>query len=644
MEKMRLPSQIHLKRSFALLLVGILMMSCSLPFLTGPASAPPVQQNQPTLLAKTLSTTAPAAPLQSTSAAAPAPGQPTPAETDPLDRLLAMRSIKFNLTALSRDGASRSLDVEIDSAGGMHVKSSLPAINPKLLPKGFDPNTLPTTNELYVLDGKAYQPSDQNPAWMTAPLDPNYIQTLSRQMHGQDGPAFWLNLLPEGSIRPGGKDTAGGFAADKYLVNGQVDGQSITGTIWFEPQADALVQAELHVPAALLSAPDKPQKGEVKITLNTQKADVPLVSLPAAPSSQAAATAVPTAAAAAGSPTGSGALAVADIYPLMPKVKIGSSLAAGPGKVWIGDLAGSVAEMDPQDGSILQSVSLVQDTAGATPKLNPIIKMGFDGQNVWALRGFGEKGADHLFAIDPGSMAITHQWDLTQWNLQRDEDHRGTALDFGFSPGKIWLKDQIIDTKTFETKYVGFIGEPHYAFDGQAWMWMTGIGGEDCDGFDLINTDDPSQTRSQCRYPFLNHANEGYSNVGDSSPLVLAGDRIWITGAWPGSKPTYTLEAFSADPDQLKQETKPLVSVPLIDDPQKVKLLYAGNSLWLLWTSGDKKGYLYQLDPHTGATINMLDLIGDQGRAKGNSPMDFATEGHNLWVVTTFQLLRVNLP
>jgi len=51
----------------------------------------------------------------------------------------------------------------------------------------------------------------------------------------------------------------------------------------------------------------------------------------------------------------------------------------------------------------------------------------------------------------------------------------------------------------------------------------------------------------------------------------------------------------------------------------------------------------YQLDPQTGATIESLDLIGDQGRAKGDIPKDIATEGDNLWIVTTFQLLRVKL-
>jgi hypothetical protein len=89
-------------------------------------------------------------------------------------------------------------------------------------------------------------------------------------------------MLPEGSIQPAGQDLVGGFAVDKYIVNGKVDNQTISGTLWEEPQSDALIQAELHIPGALLSDPDQPQSGELKIVLHTQKADVPAVTLPAA--------------------------------------------------------------------------------------------------------------------------------------------------------------------------------------------------------------------------------------------------------------------------------------------------------------------------------------------------------------------------
>ena len=87
-----------------------------------------------------------------------------------------------------------------------------------------------------------------------------------------------------------------------------------------------------------------------------------------------------------------------------------------------------------------------------------------------------------------------------------------------------------------------------------------------------------------------------------------------------------------------------------MDTPQKVKMLFAGNSLWLLWTSGDKAGFLYQLNPQTGATLNSLDLVKAQVWLKdgipinNDLPIDIAAEGNNLWILTKFQLLVVKMP
>ena len=105
-----------------------------------------------------------------------------------------------------------------------------------------------------------------------------------------------------------------------------------------------------------------------------------------------------------------------------------------------------------------------------------------------------------------------------------------------------------------------------------------------------------------------------------------------------------TIVAYPAGMDQLMKETEPLATVRLMNNGSSFGLLYAGNYLWLLWKGGDERGFLYQLDPQTGATINRLDLVGDQGRAKGDIPKDIATEGDNLWIVTRFQLLRIKLP
>jgi hypothetical protein len=172
----------------------------------------------------------------------------------------------------------------------MDLKFNESALEMTDMPKGFDPKALKSDSELLVVGGKAYLSNDQDPTWMSTPVEDNFPQTFAQELHGMESPALWLNMLPDSSIQPAGKDNVGGFLVDKYVVNGKVNNQVISGTLWEEPQSDALVQAELHVPGALLSPPDQPQPGELKIMLKAQKADVPPVTLPPAPPP----TAVPT--------------------------------------------------------------------------------------------------------------------------------------------------------------------------------------------------------------------------------------------------------------------------------------------------------------------------------------------------------------
>jgi len=278
-EKMKIMPNSRLQKAVVLLLAGMVLLACSFPSL---AASP---KNTPAAVRPTAGkTSASPAPHQAASSPAPQAEQAVSStafptrEPDPLDRLLGLRSVKIDLSALHPDGKSRTILVEIDSSGNMHVQESFPVMDAKVLPKDTDPNSFVSLGELFVLQGKAYHPDPRNPDWKTTPVDENFNQTLANELHGADGPAMWLDILPEGSIHAAGNDSVGGFAADKYLVDGKVGDQPISGTIWFEPKADALIQAELTVPAALLGSSG--QTGVLKISLNTQQASIPLVKLP----------------------------------------------------------------------------------------------------------------------------------------------------------------------------------------------------------------------------------------------------------------------------------------------------------------------------------------------------------------------------
>jgi hypothetical protein len=252
--------------------------------------------------ASSVNNNTPAAPQPAAKAGTPA-GQertvPAGSQDDflrpgPLDHLLALHSVQINLDISRPDGTSRSMQITTDKSGNMDIK--LNQNNPADaadLPKEVGSKTPNTASELLVVGGKSYLHSGKDPDWMEHPMDDAYPQTLAQELHGMDGPGLWLDILPDGSIQPAGQENVGGFVTDKYTVNGKVEGQVISGTLWEEPQSDALVQAELHVPGALLSPPDQPQPGELKIMLKAQKADVPAVVLPPAPPPTATPTTAP---------------------------------------------------------------------------------------------------------------------------------------------------------------------------------------------------------------------------------------------------------------------------------------------------------------------------------------------------------------
>jgi hypothetical protein len=359
----------------------------------------------------------------------------------------------------------------------------------------------------------------------------------------------------------------------------------------------------------------------------------------------AGATATTTAGSAA---TGPYSLKISDSYPLdVANGVIGISLAANPGKVWVGTGRGTIEKVDSQSGAFEQSISLGDtkiDLQSLTSNhiVAAVLKMGFDGQYIAATMLLSDQIPPHryLFIIDSGSGTVVHQWDLQSAEWSKEES-TSFPDDFGVSPGKIWLDGHMIDTQTFEVKKdIPNPAMSHFAYNGNGWMWITGDTGGSCDDLIFIKTNDPDEVVCKSRLPFMIEPNDVYPDV---STMTLAGDRMWMVSSG-GAGQNLTLAAYPADMDQLMKETKPLVIVPLMDSSHSVRILFAGNSLWVLWTSGDKRGFLYQLDPLTGATINSLDLVGDQGRKKGDIPHDFATEGDNLWIVTTFQLLRVKLP
>ena len=629
------------------LLVGLISLACGVTKIKFPVGdAKTARTPQPV-------SNAGAAAGQTTPAAGSQPDITNPASPDPLDHLLALHSVQIDLSINRPDGSSSSMHIDTDQIGNMHILSNESAPDAKDLPKGFDPKAIKSDSELWVVAGKSYLPNNEDANWMNTPLDSSYLKTLSQELQGMDGPALWLNMLPDGSIQPAGKETVGGFAADKYTVNGKVDNQIISGTLWEEPQSDALVQAELHVPGALLSSPDQPQAGEMKIVLKAQKADVPAVNLPAGP---AAGTAQPqpTQANPALSATRPSQPVVANAYnitnyPMDNGSALQGALAVSPGRVWVsGDYLGTAAGADPlvsetnpftgvgiqewqaDSGKILRTIAL--------PQMRHIADIKFDGANLWVLAAKASPLTQPLCIDTVYELSLPDVQVVKTFTLNSKADCSGSRqpAQLGVSPGKIWADDEIIDTQSYQIQQMGSYPKAddlpenaHFAYDGQQWMWATGQNCGECSrDLWLFNTTGPAKLKDEF--------GSGAKNVTyDDQAIIAVNGKIWLGGKhYPAG--SEWLEVYD-----ITKMDGPILSVDISKEVSGggdfLNLLAADNQVvWLSSTDSDSK-LVYYHDQKTGKSLGSLklDTLGIAG---------LAFDGKNLWILDSNQLLRLATP
>ena len=228
----------------------------------------------------------------------------------------------------------------------------------------------------------------------------------------------------------------------------------------------------------------------------------------AQPTGTAAATDAPVGQPAASTPsalestatTGSYFLAIRESYPLdVAKGVMGDSLAASPGKFWVGTGKGTIEKVDSQSGAFEQSILLgklnIDLKSLASGLVSPVIKMGFDGPYIAAAMLLSDQIPPHryLFIVDSGSGTVVHQWDMQSAEWSKEES-TSFPDDFGVSPGKIWLDGHVINTKTFEVnKDIPNPSSSHFAYNGNGWMWITGDTGGSCNNLVFVNTVDPSK-------------------------------------------------------------------------------------------------------------------------------------------------------
>jgi hypothetical protein len=564
---------------------------------------------------------------------------------DPLDYLLGLRSITIDLSSRQPDGSESSLQIAIDNKGDMVVKSiqpvysQVPTLAPNNTPGKVDSPKASVSSEVLVVGGKAYQKNDELAAifdvdpWMTTPVDEDFISTLSTILHGANGVALWLDILPEGSLTAAGDDSVGGFAAHKYTVKGTVQEQEITGTLWYEPESGALIKADLVVPGALYNLGMENPTGQYTVKLETKKSNIAEVVLPAAPVLPTDVALAPTAlpkevnlpAEGVSSPP-----AIAATYPVDMTSGMGGmfgKLETSPGKVWLGLINTGIQEVDAASGTISQTIPM--------PEVNRFWDIKHDGKYLWVLASKENASeADGLYVIDPGTKAI-----VKEWHDFKDGDFGWQPVALGLSPGMIWVANKIINTGTLEEIPMGkgFVlpVQAHFAYDGKQWMWANGSRCDGC-GHDLwmFDSADPATVKDDNG---TGEANASTMNM----PLITGGGKMWV-GAFKNTKTVnwiYVSDTYLSGYDFNKTD-KPSVSVDVsgeVGDPNWITSMTAGSRFLWLFGSAYTPPTLFYHDLNSGKVLGKLPL-------ETYALSDMSFDGKDLWVLGMDKLIRISQP
>jgi hypothetical protein len=195
--------------------------------------------------------------------------------TDPrVECVLDLRSVIMEFQSTLPGESPRSTEVAVDSSGNARIATS------GQLPEEWPGTPMPedwTRSEILLIDGKAYvRMANTGPAEET----PDLTEALRDLLYDPLSPGFWLILLSEDAFTPSGSESKGGFASEKYLVDGGLDTGKARGTIWVDPESGALIGADLILDESLLDPYPETEDGKVTILFSMNKGSVPPITLP----------------------------------------------------------------------------------------------------------------------------------------------------------------------------------------------------------------------------------------------------------------------------------------------------------------------------------------------------------------------------
>jgi hypothetical protein len=197
----------------------------------------------------------------------------------PLLNLLVLREIRISLETVRPDGSGFNLVAEVDTSGNSHILKTYLGESPGRQPTpANDGTTFPSSVELIVVQGIAY--ISDNKGGYKKIVGSESASTLEALLQSPDGPGLWVSILPKESLQAEGSEQKGGFTTQKYTIQGEIEGNKLTGILWLDTESGALIGADLQIPAALYGPFGTNNAGSVTIKLNVSNAAIAPITAP----------------------------------------------------------------------------------------------------------------------------------------------------------------------------------------------------------------------------------------------------------------------------------------------------------------------------------------------------------------------------
>jgi len=294
----------------------------------------------------------------------------------------------------------------------------------------------------------------------------------------------------------------------------------------------------------------------------------------------------------------------------------GGIMLALPGQIWIANDFVGIQQWDPQTGKLVKTIPNTVE--------NYFSDIQYDGRQVWVYALVLESNKVYtglLYVINPAQGELIKKIEIP--NEEKKDISNNDAIGFpyiGVSPGKVWDKDRLIDTRTFEETVMPWnfmFGDPHFAYDGQGMMWIEGdVPPGATQTIWIYDVNDPAKSLGKNGAAGLTQ----FPDLTDHHNLITAGGKMWATARYwkkAGEQTSYwELLAYDVHPSD-----KPLSKTDISKEMtgrNGGEILAADNlAIWLAPNGQDGKVYYYNQSNgqllgslHVGALITSISFDG----------------------------------